>query len=110
MRLVAKVTLAVAVIAAMAVAAPAALAKGKKHGKGSAGASAVAGWVYIDADNATPNQNAVLAIPYNKSGIPQPKQSKQFLTGGTGTPYITPLPNAVGTANSTESSRSISPP
>ncbi len=58
----------------------------------------MAGWIYIDADNATPNENAVLAIPYTKTGVPQPKQAKQFLTGGTGTPYVTPLPNAAGTA------------
>ncbi len=98
MRLVPKVALAVAVVIVMAVAPAAALAKGGKKSKGSAGTSGVAGWVYIDADYATPNKNAVLAIPYSKTGIPLTKQSKQFPTGGTGTPYITPLPNAVGTA------------
>ena len=54
--------------------------------------------MYIDADYATPNKNAVLAIPYSNTGVPLTKQSKQFPTGGTGTPYVTPLPNAVGTA------------
>jgi hypothetical protein len=99
MRLVPKVALAVAVVILMAVAPAAALAKGgKKTSKGSAGTSGVAGWVYIDADNAVPNKNAVLAIPYSKTGIPQTKQAEQFLTGGTGTAYVTPLPNAVGTA------------
>ena len=97
MRLVPKVALAVAVVALMAVAPAAALAKsgGKKK---SPSAKGVAGWIYIDADNATPNKNAVLAIPYSKTGVPQPKQAEQFLTGGTGTAYVTPLPNAVGTA------------
>ena len=97
MRLVPKVALAVAVVILMAVAPAAALAKqgGKKK---SSSAKGVAGWVYIDADNATPNKNAVLAIPYSKTGIPQTKQATQFLTGGTGTAYVTPLPNAVGTA------------
>jgi hypothetical protein len=95
MRLVPKVALAVAIV--MAVLVPAALARaGKVNGQGSA--SSVAGWVYIDADNAAPNKNAVLAIPYSKTGIPLTKQSTQFPTGGTGTPYVTPLPNAVGTA------------
>lgn len=96
MRFAPKVAFAVAVVIVMAVAPAAALAKAGK--KKSSSAKGVAGWVYIDADYATPNKNAVLAIPYSNTGVPLTKQSKQFLTGGTGTPYVTPLPNAVGTA------------
>jgi Lactonase, 7-bladed beta-propeller len=98
MRLVPKVALAVAVVALMAVTAPAALAKGGKKTKKTASAKGVAGWIYIDADSAVPNKNSVLAIPYAKNGVPNMKQAKQFPSGGTGTGYVTPLPNAAGTA------------
>ena len=97
MRLLARMALAMAIVIVVTMAAPGGLAAaGRRNGQASG--RSVAGWVYIDADSAEPNTNAVLAIPYSKTGIPLTTQSRQFPTGGTGTPYITPLPDAVGTA------------
>ena len=59
--------------------------------------SSASGWIYINANNAPPNQNAVVAIPYGPNGSPAPGRARSFLTGGTGTPLVLPLPNSVGT-------------
>jgi hypothetical protein len=55
------------------------------------------GWVYINANDATPNKNAVVAIPYGADGKPESGGARSYLTGGTGTPLVLPLPNSVGT-------------
>jgi FHA domain/Lactonase, 7-bladed beta-propeller len=54
------------------------------------------GWIYIDANTPTPNQNAVVAIPYNQAGFPMVQNAKSYPTGGTGSAWLPP-PNAVGT-------------
>jgi hypothetical protein len=75
---------------AVALGAPVASAKVEK-------ASKYAGWIYVNANTATPNKNAVAAIPYTKNGIPLSKKATLFPTGGMGTPLVLPLPNSVGT-------------
>jgi pSer/pThr/pTyr-binding forkhead associated (FHA) protein len=57
----------------------------------------IAGWVYVEANTPTPNQNAVVAIPYTVTGFPVVAQAKSYPTGGSGTPLVLPLPNSVGT-------------
>lgn len=57
----------------------------------------IAGWVYVESNTPTPNKNAVVAIPYTIDGFPVVDKAKQYLTGGSGTPLVLPLPNSVGT-------------
>jgi hypothetical protein len=57
----------------------------------------IAGWVYVEANTPTPNKNAVVAIPYTTHGIPLVAQATSYLTDGSGTPLVLPLPNSVGT-------------
>jgi hypothetical protein len=57
----------------------------------------VAGWIYVDANTPTPNQNAVVAIPYNETGFPLEAQAKSYPTGGSGSPLVLPLGNSAGT-------------
>jgi Inner membrane component of T3SS, cytoplasmic domain/Lactonase, 7-bladed beta-propeller len=59
----------------------------------------VAGWIYVDANTPTPNQNAVAAIPYTTNGGPLVAQAKLYPTNGSGTPLVLPLPNSVGTTS-----------
>ena len=57
----------------------------------------IAGWIYVESNTPTPNKNAVVAIPYTITGFPVVAKAKQYLTGGSGTPLVLPLPNSVGT-------------
>jgi hypothetical protein len=57
----------------------------------------IAGWIYVEANTPTPNQNAVVAVPYTTNGGPLVTQAKSYATGGSGTPLVLPLPNSVGT-------------
>jgi hypothetical protein len=88
-------TLTVAATSLLMVLAPAAVAK--RHKNSARAESSSPGWVYINSNNATPNKNSVVAIPYGANGKPVPAEAKSFLTGGTGTGLVLPLPNSVGT-------------
>jgi WD40 repeat protein len=80
---------------ATGVSAPVATAK---SGKGATQTgSAYAGWIYTEANNPTPNKNAVVAIPYTDTGIPVVAQARLYPTDGSGTPLVLPMPNSVGT-------------
>ena len=56
-----------------------------------------AGWIYVEANTAAPNKNAVVAIPYTTTGVPLVGKATSYPTGGSGTPLVLPLPNSVGT-------------
>jgi hypothetical protein len=91
MRVASRVTLGVSFAMLVAVASLATAAARTGAGGG------VAGWIYIDSDNGTPNKNTVVAIPYSNAGIPLTKQAKQYPTGGTGSLLVLPVPNSAGT-------------
>jgi hypothetical protein len=60
---------------------------------------AAVGWIYVDADTPTPNKNAVVAIPYDKSGLLLSQDATSYPTGGSGAPLVLPFGNSVGTTD-----------
>ena len=49
---------------------------------------ALAGWVYTISNNPEPGKNSVLALQFGANGKLSPAHIREYLTGGTGAPFL----------------------
>ncbi len=82
------VAVGLAMAACAAIAFPAVAAAQDSNAQGNQAGAGFQGWVYTDSNNPITGLNSVLALKTQPNGATSPVHIKEYLTGGTGAPFV----------------------